>query len=114
VLNGLGRFLGAEGGVPGLATSLVKQNPEPLDSKVANFGAMEAALARLDRFNLTRTPNFEPRRGPAVPSFVAAARAPLLFMPVKAGPVAQVRGWLAALDEDGALQAEFTRKSLRQ
>ncbi|MBC7137547.1 MAG: nodulation protein NodH [Defluviimonas sp.] len=114
VLNGLGRFLGAEGGVPGLATSLVKQNPEPLDSKVANFGAMEAALARLDRFNLTRTPNFEPRRGPAVPSFVAAARAPLLFMPVKAGPVAQVLGWLAALDEDGALQAEFTRKSLRQ
>ena len=91
VLNGLARFLGAEGGVQGLATSLVKQNPEPLESKVANFGAMEAALARLDRFNLTRTPNFEPRRGPAVPSFVAAARAPLLFMPIKAGPVAQVR-----------------------
>ncbi|GGH55037.1 sulfotransferase family 2 domain-containing protein [Frigidibacter albus] len=113
VLSGLARFLGAEGGVQGLATSLVKQNPEPLESKVANFGAMEAALARLDRFNLTRTPNFEPRRGPAVPSFVAAARAPLLFMPIKAGPVAQVRGWLASLDE-GALQEEFTQKSLRQ
>jgi len=113
VLNGLARFLGAEGGVQGLATTLVKQNPEPMESKVANFGAMEAALARLDRFNLTRTPNFEPRRGPAVPSFVAAAQAPLLFMPIKAGPVAQVRGWLAALDE-GALQEEFTQKSLRQ
>jgi len=113
VLNGLARFLGAEGGVQGLATSLVKQNPEPLESKVANFGAMEAALARLDRFNLTRTPNFEPRRGPAVPSFVAAARAPLLFMPIKAGPVAQVRDWLAALDE-GPLQQDFTQKSLRQ
>ena len=113
VLNGLARFLGAEGGVQGLATSLVKQNPEPLESKVANFGAMEAALARLDRFNLNRTPNFEPRRGPAVPSFVAAARAPLLFMPIKAGPVAQVRDWLAALDE-GPLQEEFTQKSLRQ
>ena len=113
VLNGLAQFLGAEGGVQGLATSLVKQNPEPLESKVANFGAMEAALARLDRFNLTRTPNFEPRRGPAVPSFVAAARAPLLFMPIKAGPVAAVRGWLAALDE-GPLQDGFTQKSLRQ
>ena len=113
VLNGLAQFLGAEGGVQGLATSLVKQNPEPLESKVANFGAMEAALARLDRFNLTRTPNFEPRRGPAVPSFVAAASAPLLFMPIKAGPVAQVRGWLAALDAKGALQEEFTQKSLR-
>lgn len=114
VLNGLARFLGAEGGVQGLAKTLVKQNPEPLDSKVSNFGVMEAALARLDRFNLTRTPNFEPRRGPAVPSFVAAASAPLLFMPIKAGPVAQVRDWLAALDAEGALQEEFTQKSLRQ
>jgi len=114
VLNGLARFLGAEGGVQGLATSLVKQNPEPLESKVANFGAMEAALARLDRFNLSRTPNFEPRRGPAVPSFVAAGRAPLLFMPIKAGPVAAVRGWLSSLDAGNALEEGFTQKSLRQ
>ncbi|SDN78831.1 hypothetical protein SAMN05216196_102129 [Lutimaribacter pacificus] len=116
VMNGLARWLGISGQLETLDQSLKKQNPEPMADKVRNFEAMGEALARLDRFNLSRTPNFEPRRGAQVPSFVAAARAPLLYMPVRSGPEAQVMSWLAALDGVGVdgLQAKFTQKTLRQ
>jgi LPS sulfotransferase NodH len=116
VMNGLARFLGVEESLASLDQSLKPQNPAPLSAKVENFDAMQTALADLDRFNLSRTPNFEPRRGPAVPSYVAAARAPLLYLPVRSGPEAEVRQWLAALDgvADDDLQSGFTQKTLRQ
>ncbi|WP_126975311.1 nodulation protein NodH [Frigidibacter oleivorans] len=115
VLNGLAAFLGVEGRVEDQPAGLVKQNPEPLEEKVANLPAMEAALATLDRFNLARTPNFEPRRGPAVPGFLAARGAPALFMPVKAGPVERVADWLGRLGgAEGGVDEGFTQKTLRQ
>ncbi len=116
VMNGLARWLGVPGELDSLDQSLKKQNPEPMADKVTNFEAMADALARLDRFNLSRTPNFEPRRGAQVPSFVAASEAPLLYMPVRSGPEAQVMAWLAALDggaPDGLL-TKFSQKTLRQ
>ncbi|MCM2561866.1 nodulation protein NodH [Lutimaribacter sp. EGI FJ00015] len=116
VMNGLARWLGVSDQLDSLDQSLKKQNPEPMSEKVTNFEAMAEALARLDRFNLSRTPNFEPRRGAQVPSFVAAARAPLLYMPVRSGPEAQVMAWLAALDGVGPedLHSKFSQKTMRQ
>lgn len=116
VMNGLGRWLGVSAQLDGLDQSLKKQNPEPMADKVTNFDAMEQALARLDRFNLSRTPNFEPRRGAQVPSFVATSKVPLLYMPVRSGPEAQVMTWLAALENVGvdALETKFSQKTLRQ
>ncbi|MBI1417151.1 MAG: nodulation protein NodH [Limimaricola sp.] len=115
VMNGLARWLGCTAQAEGLDTKLKKQNPEPMAEKVANYPAMEAALARLDRFNLTRTPNFEPRRGPMVPGHVAAAVSPLIYLPVRCGPEAAVRRWLAALDDrpEADLQTGLTQKTLR-
>lgn len=110
VLNGLAAFLGVEG-LAGLDGSLKKQNPEEIAQKVVNPDEMERALARLDRFNLARTPNFEPRRAPMVPQFVAARRAGLLYMPVRGGPVAQVTEWLNGF---GGIEGEFSQKTLRQ
>ena len=116
VMNGLARFLGEAHQLDSLDGSLKKQNPDPLSEKVRNFDQMADALARLDRFNLTRTPNFEPRRGAAVPGYVAAARSPLLYLPIRSGPEDQVLRWLADLDgvrpED--LPGKFTQKTLRQ
>ncbi|MGR3434018.1 MAG: nodulation protein NodH [Shimia sp.] len=112
-MNGLAAWLGSGHRLDGLDRKLKKQNPAPMSEKVADYDAMEAALARIDRFDLGRTPNFEPRRGPAVPSYVAAAEAPLLFMPIQSGPSARVRAWLSALG-DGPLQEDFTQKALRQ
>lgn len=116
VMNGLAAFLGVSARLDALDKSLKKQNPSSIASKVRNFSAMQDGLARLDRFNLTRTPSFEPRRGPVVPSYIAAARAPLLYLPLRSGPVAQVTGWLAALDgvEEDALLSGMTQKALRQ
>ena len=116
VMNGLARWLGARSQLDSLNTALKRQNPEPISEKVANFEEMERALARLDRFNLGRTPTFEPRRGPAVPGYVAAAKTPLLYMPIRSGPEAAVLDWLRALDgvEDDALLRDFSQKSLRQ
>ena len=111
VLNGMARFLGFPQGVGGVSQALIVQNPEEMAQKVRNFPEMEAALARIDWFNISRTPNFEPRRGPNVPGFVAAKGAPLLFMPLKPGPEARVQAWLEGFG--GGLIEDFTQKTLR-
>ena len=67
VMNGLARYLGCAARLEALDAALKPQNPEPLEAKVENYDEMARALARLDRFDLSRTPNFEPRRGAAVP-----------------------------------------------
>ncbi|MHA6326976.1 nodulation protein NodH [Roseivivax sp. CAU 1753] len=116
VMNGLAAWLGVSDRLEGLDKSLKVQNPKPVADKVANAEDMVMALARLDRFNLTRTPNFEPRRGPLVPSYVAAARTPLLYMPIRSGPEAAVTQWLAALDDVDvdSLVSGFSQNTLRQ
>lgn len=116
VMNGLVKFLGLDQQLEALDESLKKQNPEPISEKVSNFDQMADALARLDRFNLARTPNFEPRRGAAVPGYVAGAKAPLLFLPIRSGPEAPVLDWLASLDSvrRDELCGQFTQKTLRQ
>ncbi|EEW26506.1 hypothetical protein [Rhodobacter ferrooxidans] len=113
VLNGLAAFLGVSTRLEAPDSTLKKQNPEEIGAKVLNLAAMEAALARLDRFNLARTPNFEPRRAAAVPSFVTAADAGLLYMPVRGGPEAQVADWLSRCGTGGVIR-DFAQKSLRQ
>ena len=116
VMNGMAAFLGAGARLESLDKSLKVQNPEPLEAKVGNFDDMRAALANLDRFNLNRTPNFEPRRGAAVPSYVAGAKTPLLYMPIKSGPEDAVVRWLAGLDgvKPSELPTKFNQGQLRQ
>ncbi|MCZ4353373.1 sulfotransferase family 2 domain-containing protein [Roseovarius aestuarii] len=116
VINGLARFLGTEEQLEELDSALKIQNPQALSEKVANFEDMTRALSGLDRFNLTRTPDFEPRRGAAVPNHVIGFKAPLIYMPIKSGPEDEVRTWLAALDNTTpeALHSKLNQKLLRQ
>ncbi len=116
VMNGIAAFLGVEGRMEALDPTLKRQNPGPLRDKIANFDEAQAAIAELDRFHLSRTPNFEPRRGPAVPSYIAAAQAPLMYLPIRGGPVDTVRDWLAALDDASLddLQTKLNQKGVRQ
>lgn len=115
VMNGLAQWLGCPDRVSGLDKKLKKQNPEPMDDKVINFTEMEATLARLDRFNLSRTPNFEPRRGPAFPTYIAAAKSPILYLPMRGSTDLAVRDWLARLDgvSTADLQTDFSQKTVR-
>ena len=112
VLNGLAAFLGVPGRAEALPDALKKQNPEEIADKVENPEEMAAGLARLDRFNLARTPNFEPRRGAGIPGMIAGAKAPLLYMPIRSGIEDRLTAWLAALGEGVA--DGFTQKTLRQ
>ncbi len=115
IMNGIAKFLGVDEQIDSISKELKKQNPEPIEDKVQNFDKMADALARLDRFNLSRTPNFEPRRGANVPDFVAAQGAPLLYMPIKGGPTDAVKKWLSKLGKDrSGLIGQFSQKSLRQ
>lgn len=116
VLNGLAQFLGTSARLSNINKKLKKQNPDPLDQKVSNFDEMKEALARMDRFDLGRTPHFEPNRGPAIPTYVAAPKSGLLYMPLRSGPDRAVRQWLAAVDgaATDALIEKFSQKSLRQ
>ncbi len=113
VMNGIAAWLGQPDRLDGLDKNLKRQNPAPLSEKVENFEEMEKALAGLDRFNLNRTPNFEPRRGAVVPSYMACGRTPLMYLPVRSGPEAEVMAWMEALDGE-PLQGDFSQKSLRQ
>src|SRR6056297_478178 len=116
VVNGLARFLGSDERLEALDESLKIQNPGSLEDKVSNYDEMERALSGQDLCNLTRTPNFEPRRGAAVPAYVTGARAPLLYMPVRSGPEDEVRAWMAALDDvsQETLPTHLNQKALRQ
>lgn len=101
VLNGLVRWLGLSARIQDVPRWLKKQNPEPMDQKLTNPEAVAQVLARIDRFDMTRTPNFEPRRGPMLGAIRAAARTPLVFVPVRGAPEGEVSSWLAALDGVG-------------
>ncbi|RVT83401.1 nodulation protein NodH [Rhodobacteraceae bacterium CCMM004] len=98
VLNGLAAFLGTEGRLAKVEQKTKVQNPAGLRDKVENYDEMVAALGDIDHFDMGRTPNFEPRRGPNVPGFYTAAAAPVLFMPLRGGPTDRVTAWLAGLD----------------
>ncbi len=111
VLNGLAAFLGVEGQLSELVFQFKKQNPEPLIEKVANPDQMAAGLRQLDWFNLTHTPNFEPRRAAAVGSYVASDTVGLLFQPIKSGPEQRLRKWLQSY---GGVITSFDRQSLRK
>lgn len=114
VLSGLAHWLGAQANPDVFQANLKPQNPQPLSDKVVNYSQMEVALRALDRFDLTRTPNFEPRRGPVVPSYVACARHPLLYLPIRSGPEDRVTAWMAELDGAGTERVtNFNQKSLR-
>jgi LPS sulfotransferase NodH len=117
VLNGLLRYLGVAGRLDAPSDQIVRQNPREMKDKVDNLAEMEAAVMRLDLFSLSRIPNLEPRRGAAVPSFIAAAGAPLLYLPVRCGPEKRVLAWLAQVTDGAAgagLSRSFNRNSLRR
>ncbi len=112
VLNGLAKFLGVEARLAEPDSKLKKQNPAPLSEKLENPEAVTEALARIDRFDFARIPNFEPRRGPSVPTFVAAKDAPAMYLPMRNGPDEQVVAWLSELG-DGVIE-RMDQRSLRQ
>lgn len=116
VINGIAAFLGVDARLSQLNKKLKKQNPAPLADRVRNFTQMQEALGKIDQFSLGRTPHFEPRRGPAIPSYIAAAKSPLIYMPLRSGPEPVVSEWLAALDgvPAAALMVKFSQKTLRQ
>ncbi|SHI62508.1 LPS sulfotransferase NodH [Palleronia salina] len=116
VINGLAAWLGLDGRLDALSERTKVQNPAPLRDKVTNYDQMVAELGGIDHFGLGRTPNFEPRRGPAVPSYVFGATAPLVYMPVKGGPEDSVTRWLAELDDVApeALETGLNQKGLRR
>lgn len=115
VMNGLARWLGVAARLDALDTRLKLQNPVSVFDKVSNPDAITAALADIDWLDLARTPNFEPRRGPAVRSYIAAAQINLLYLPIKGGPDHEIVDWLAALDgvDPADLASGLNQKRLR-
>ncbi|MQY41923.1 nodulation protein NodH [Epibacterium sp. SM1969] len=97
-MNGLAQWLGVSDRLSALDNKLKPQNPDPIQSKLSNPQALETAFDALDVFNLSRTPCFEPRRGPAVRDYIGAAETPLLFMPIAGGHNTPILRWMAALD----------------
>ncbi|APG48704.1 nodulation protein NodH [Phaeobacter porticola] len=116
VINGLAKWLNVAARLEHLDDSLKPQNPSSLEAKVSNPVELDKAMAQLDWFNLSRTPNFEPRRGPAVPDYIAGQQLPLLYLPITGGPTDSVLNWMAQQEPDGAgaLMTRMNQKQLRQ
>jgi len=116
VLNGLARFLGAEEGLTKRDTKLKIQNPSALRDLVTNADLLEETLASYTARDLSRAPDVEPGRFSVVPTYVLGARTPLIYMPMRGGPVPLVAAWMAALDgvETGDLPTGLSQKELRQ
>lgn len=112
ILGGLSAWLGRPGALDPKGTPMLVQNPEPLSEKVENWDQMQADLAGIDYFGLSTLPSFEPRRGPAVGSYVAARGAPVLWLPL--GPEPRIAGWLARLGRGGVPETGFTQKTLAE
>lgn len=115
-VNGLGKFLGAETPIDAFANDFKKQNPERLCDKVKNFDVLEKSLREIDHYDLGRLPNFEPRRGPMIPAYIATQDPPLLFMPIQGGPTERIRNWLAEVNgsDTNDLLDGYSQKTLRQ
>ncbi|MEM6758812.1 MAG: nodulation protein NodH [Pseudomonadota bacterium] len=115
VMNGLAAWLGVPSRLDALDKTLKVQNPAALSEKVSNFGQMQEALTALDQFNLCRTPNFEPRRGAAVPTYFASDTARLVYLPVRSGPKDRVVEWLRHVDRLGGanLRSKLNQGILR-
>lgn len=111
VLNGLAEFLGVPARLENLVFRFKKQNPEPIEEKVANPAEMRKALATIDWFNQSHAPNFEPRRFANLQQHIVSETAPLLFMPVKSGPERQVKKWLQSY---GPVSNNLDRTALRK
>ncbi len=116
VINGLAQFLGQTDRLDATVRTLKKQNALSLEDKVLNFKEMQDSLAALDHFDLSGVADFEPSRGPAVPSYVASPNGDLLWLPIAGPTVAPVTAWLC--DLNGGNEAELLRglnqKALRQ
>jgi LPS sulfotransferase NodH len=115
VLNGLARWLGVTHEIRETAMLLKKQNPGAIEDKVTNPEALSDALSRIDRFDLRRSPNFEPRRDPMLAEMHACPRTPLLFMPLRGSLEHALLPWLSSLDAmpSDALARGFTESALR-
>ncbi|OIP83404.1 MAG: hypothetical protein AUK37_07330 [Rhodobacterales bacterium CG2_30_65_12] len=116
VINGLARYLGETTEISRFSDTFKKQNPEALEDKVLNYPVLEKTIREFNAYDFSGIPNFEPRRAAVVPSWVAAAQTPLMFLPIAGAPVEEIRTWLAAID--GVSEAELitglTQRDLRK
>ncbi|MCC5963979.1 MAG: nodulation protein NodH [Rhodobacteraceae bacterium] len=113
IINGLAGWLGLTERVVQAPRRMKRQNPEPLEEKLLNPEAVSDGIARLDRFNLSRTPNFEPRQSPPIGAFRACARTPLIHAPIPGGNDRAIHAWMAQIDgvAPDALLRDFTPRA---
>ncbi len=115
VINGLAAWLGVGGRLERAPRKLKRQNPEALAEKLVNPEAVEEGIARLDRFNIARTPRFEPRQPPPLWAFRACPRTPLVHAPIPGGWDRPIHDWMARIDgvPPRALLRDFTPQGWR-
>lgn len=115
VLNGLAAWLGVAARIAQPSTRLKRQNPEPIEEKLTNPEALRDGLARLDRFNLSRSPVFEPRRQGLFWTARACRTVPLIHLPLPGNGEAAILDWMAQIDGARApdLQRDFTAEGLQ-
>ena len=115
VYNGLAKFLGSDEELKQLGDKIVRQNPEGLREKVENYDEMIEQVKMLDLLGSDVIPVMEQVRNPGSKNFVAGSNAPLLFMPMQKGDLAEVESWVRAHQSgDGQLSKGMNQKQLNE
>lgn len=116
VVNGLARYLGAQTRLEKLDNSLIVQNPTSLVNLVSNVDELATTLARPEMRDLNIAPDVEPRRYAVTQTYLLGVDTPLIYMPMRGGPVALVGEWMAATDgvKVADLPTGLSQKALRQ
>jgi LPS sulfotransferase NodH len=114
VIEGLGKFLGADG-PPGQNKIMAKvQNPTPVEDRLTNPKVAEEALNRMSTPDLGRMFSYEPDRGPGLKFFRVGRTVPLIYMPIRGAWIDPVPEWLKAIDPDQQVDTGMTQKDLRR
>lgn len=89
-------YLGLTTAAPLSKASLIRQNPERLSDKVANFGQMLEDMRSLDPFQTQEQSHYGANRSQNAPPFFASKSKPILYQPVSGTHNHMIFNWLAA------------------
>lgn len=97
VLNGLATWLGVDERLDSVEASILRQNPGPLEEKVANYAEMLDLLRNEGGVHRTGEGARSDRAG-GLRFMHVTQRAPLLYAAIPGGPNEQVHRWLYGID----------------
>ena len=106
IINGLSTWLGQSDRLDTVEPTILRQNPGPLEEKVANYAEMIEQLQGEGGLHRTGEGARSDRAG-GLRFMSMAQRAPLLYAAIPGGPNEQVHRWMHGIDGGDSQRSDF-------